>query len=80
MIQVRYFARLRDQLGTAGEEMADYPSTVGELAANLAARGGDWAEALGGTVLMAVNQEMVGPDAPLKEGDEVAFLPPVTGG
>ncbi|RMG32786.1 MAG: molybdopterin converting factor subunit 1 [Gammaproteobacteria bacterium] len=80
MIQVRYFARLRDQLGSPGEEMNEFPPTIGELAERLAARGGNWAEALGGTVLMAINQEMVGPDAPLKDGDEVAFLPPVTGG
>ena len=28
----------------------------------------------------AVNQQMVGPDTPVKAGDEVAFFPPVTGG
>lgn len=80
MIQVLYFARLRDQLGTAGEEITDPPSTLGELADQLAARGGDWAEVFAGKVLMAVNQEMAQRDAPLTDGDEVGFFPPVTGG
>lgn len=80
MIQIRYFARLRDQIGSAGEELAEFPATIGELADQLAARGGDWAEAFSGTVLMAINHEMVGRDAPLSEGDEVGFFPPVTGG
>ncbi len=80
MIQVLYFARLRDRLGTAGEEIADPPATLGELADSLAARGDDWAEAFGGKVLMAVNQEMADRGTPLSDGDEVGFFPPVTGG
>jgi sulfur-carrier protein len=31
-------------------------------------------------VLMALNQEMAEADAPIKDGDEVAFFPPITGG
>lgn len=80
MIRVLYFARLRDRLGTAGEEIADLPGTVGELLDRLTARGDDWAEALSGRVLMAVNQEMADRDTPLADGDEVGFFPPVTGG
>lgn len=80
MIKVLYFARLRDQLGSAGEEMAEAPATLGELVEALVARGGDWAEAFSGTVLMAVNQEMAGRDTPIADGDEVGFFPPVTGG
>ncbi len=80
MIQVRYFARLRDQLGTAAETLDDHPLTLGELAERLAARGEAWAEAFAGPVLMAVNHEMAGPDTVLHDGDEVGFFPPVTGG
>ena len=80
MIRVLYFARLRDHVGCAGEEISEVPGTLGELVGQLAGRGGDWAEAFSGTVLMAVNQEMADPDTPLADGDEVGFFPPVTGG
>ncbi len=80
MIRVMYFARLRDQLGSPGEQIEAPPATLGALVDQLAARGDDWAEAFSGSVLMAVNQEMADRDTPLAEGDEVAFFPPVTGG
>ena len=80
MIRVLYFARLRDQLGSAGEELAEAPATLGGLVDRLAARGGDWEEVFGGRVLMAVNQEMAQRGTPLADGDEVGFFPPVTGG
>jgi molybdopterin synthase sulfur carrier subunit len=47
----------------------------------------DWLVAEGRGVLAtaknlrcAVNQDMAGLDAPVREGDEIAFFPPVTGG
>ena len=48
----------------------------------LCRRGGCWAEALGGKrqILAAVNREMAGSDTPVRDGDEVAFFPPVNGG
>jgi sulfur-carrier protein len=83
-IKVLYFASLKEKLGTEGEEL-DAPasvSTVAGLRAHLGARGGAYAEAFAEKKLVkaAVNQDMVGPTAPLKAGDEVAFFPPVTGG
>jgi len=84
MIRVLYFARLREQLGTAGEELlsAAESATVGDLAALLRRRGGAWSELLaeGETILAAVNQEMARPETPVRDGDEVAFFPPVIGG
>ncbi len=84
MIKVLYFARLREQLGTAGEEIPSpaEPTTVADLAALLHRRGGVWSEVLaeGETILAAVNQEMARPETPVEDGDEVAFFPPVTGG
>jgi len=84
MIKVLYFARLREQLGTTGEELpaAAKLATVGDLTAILRGRGGIWSDLLAEdeTSLVAVNQEMARPETPIKDGDEVAFFPPVTGG
>jgi molybdopterin synthase sulfur carrier subunit len=85
-VRVLFFARLREQLGSAGEEveLAAGVSTVAQLRGQLAARGAAWSEALSASgnraVRAAVNHDMAGPDAVLAEGDEVAFFPPVTGG
>lgn len=84
MIKVLYFARLREQLGTAGEEMAPEAEveTVADVTNLLRHRGGSWSDALGEgeTIMVAVNQEMARPETRVKDGDEVAFFPPVTGG
>ncbi len=83
MIRILYFASLREQVGTGAEELpADDSRSIADLLSRLRARGGVWAEVLASerTILAAVNQEMAQPDAPIKDGDEVAFFPPVTGG
>lgn len=83
-IRLLYFASLREQLGTAGEDL-QLPrgvDTVGALRAHLRERGPAWQTALaeGKVVRTAVNQELVGSAASIAAGDEVAFFPPVTGG
>ena len=81
-IRVLFFARLREQLGSPGEEVdvADGAS-VAALRAQLASRSAAWREALEARNLrIAVNQDMAAVDQVLKAGDEVAFFPPVTGG
>jgi molybdopterin synthase sulfur carrier subunit len=82
MIRVLYFASLRERLGTGGEALTECPDTVDQLRAQLAARGDAWHAAFAGEqpVLVAVNQEMAARDTPLRDGDEVGFFPPVTGG
>ena len=52
-----------------------------EIAA-LRERGGVWSRELaaGRAVRVAVNHELVAADAPVRDGDEIALLPPVTGG
>jgi molybdopterin synthase sulfur carrier subunit len=82
-VKVLFFAGLREALGS-GSETLDLPAgiaTVGGLRDFLAARGEPWS-ALTSTknLRVAVNQQMVGLDTPVKAGDEVAFFPPVTGG
>ena len=83
-VKVLYFAALREQLGTSGEDV-ELPSgvaTVAALRSHLRGRGGAWELALadGKLIRMAVNQDMAQPSAAIKAGDEVAFFPPVTGG
>lgn len=84
MIKLLFFARLRDDLGCAQEDLA-LPAgvdTVAGLRAYLMARGAIWQEALarGGALGVAVNQDMAQASTPISAGDEVAFFPPVTGG
>lgn len=84
MVKLLYFARLREVLGTAGESL-DLPvgvATVGALRSHLMGRGGAWRDALadGRAVRIAVNQDMAQAATAIRDGDEIAFLPPVTGG
>lgn len=84
MVTILYFARLREALGTGREELAlagDVADVAG-LRAALMSRGGAWALELAHskTVRVAVNQQMASGATPLRDGDEVAFFPPVTGG
>lgn len=83
-MQILYFAWLRQRIGTGAEtlERADNVVTVQDLIAQLVARGEGYAEAFAdlAAIKVAVNQDYVGFDHPLKDDDEVAFFPPVTGG
>ena len=83
-MKLLYFAWIRAKIGMA-EETVSVPAgivTVADLLDWLAARGENYAAALKErkVVKVAVNQEYVGADHPLKPGDEVALFPPVTGG
>ena len=82
-VHILYFAGLREALGLTSERLAlpAHVGSVGELHAHLAARGGAWQALLTTKNLrVAVNQEMAAMGTPVREGDEVAFFPPVTGG
>ena len=83
-IQLKFFASLRAAVGTSGETLT-LPAevkTAGQARDFLRARGGMWAEALadGKALRIALNQQMADTTAPLSEGCELAFFPPVTGG
>lgn len=81
-VRVRYFASLREALGAEETVEADGLATVGALRDHLVARGGPHAEGLarGRAVRQALDQRLCGDDAALRDGAEVAFFPPVTGG
>ena len=83
MITVLFFAGLREAIGTSSETLA-LPSgveTVSALRDHLVARGGNWeALAKAKNLRAAVNQDMAPLSSAIKDGDEIAFFPPVTGG
>lgn len=76
MIQVRFFASLREQMGCDGKEVA--PTRAATIADvwRIAAGG----EPMPANILCAINMEYSDPSAEVADGDEVAFFPPVTGG
>ena len=82
IVRVRLFAGLRETLGwseqlvTAGAE-----ATPRRIWLQLAA-GGALAETDGipSSIRVAINQRFAGADTPLADGDELAFLPPISGG
>lgn len=83
-IEILYFAYLREQLGFDREE-AETPDdvrTVGALRDWLVGKGEPYASAFANLkrIRAALNEELALDDAALKEGDVVAFFPPVTGG
>ena len=81
-VQVRYFASLREALGSGESVEVPAGSTVADLRDLLLALGGRHAEVLarGRAVRCALAQTLCDEAAPLADGAEVAFFPPVTGG
>lgn len=81
MIDVLFFASIRERLGV--DKLSIEPAlTIDQLIAQLIDREGNvWAEVLcAPNVIVAVNQEVADRSRALEDGDEVAFFPPVTGG
>ncbi len=74
-ITVKYFASLREQQGKSEELIKlEEEKTISEVWESVSGFGSTE------NVLMAINMEYVKPDTVVKDGDEVAFFPPVTGG
>ena len=83
-LKIMYFASIREAVGRNAEDL-DVPDgvrTVGALRDWLIARGEPYAGSLaaGRTVRASVDRSLAESGAPLREGAEVAFFPPVTGG
>ncbi len=82
MIDVLYFAWLRERIGTNRERVESTAATVADLVAELEARSDGHALAFADktSLRVAVDQQLTGFDAPLAGAREVAFFPPMTGG
>jgi molybdopterin synthase sulfur carrier subunit len=84
-VRLVYLARLREAFALPGEAFAltgrEEP-TVATLLEALRARGGAYSAELGGgrAVRVAVNHTVAKLDDVVRDGDEVALFPPVTGG
>lgn len=83
MIKVLFFAQVRELLGTAQLDVAaqSQPMTAESLRMQLASTDEKWARVMASDkLLVAVNQTISRWETEVKDGDEVAFFPPVTGG
>ncbi|ALI55300.1 molybdopterin converting factor subunit 1 [Celeribacter marinus] len=82
MIDVLYFAWVRERIGLPREQVETQAATVADLIDELKAREERYAFAFEdlSALRVAVDQELVDFDAPLNGVREVAFFPPMTGG
>ena len=82
MIDVLYFAWLRERIGAPKEQVETSAATVADLVEELKTRSDAHALAFSdmASVRVAIDQELTEMSAPLSGAREVAFFPPMTGG
>jgi molybdopterin synthase sulfur carrier subunit len=82
MIDVLYFAWVRERIGLPRERVETSAVTVADLVAELSAREDRYAAAFAdlASLRVALDQELSDFSAPLAGVREVAFFPPMTGG
>ena len=82
MLDVLYFAWVRERIGLPREKIATNAATVADLVAELRAREDRYDLAFRDVTALrvALDQEMADFNAPLTGVREVAFFPPMTGG
>ncbi|MCB1359472.1 MAG: molybdopterin converting factor subunit 1 [Maritimibacter sp.] len=82
MIDVLYFAWVRERIGQASDRVSTEAATVAELVEELSAREERYALAFAdiSALRVALDQELSDFDSPLAGVREVAFFPPMTGG
>jgi MoaD family protein len=78
VVRVRLFAALRELAAASHVEAPG--SSVGAVVDALGARYGERFASIAAVGTFVVNGERATRDTPLAEGDEVALLPPVSGG
>ncbi|WP_439136869.1 MoaD/ThiS family protein [Roseicyclus sp.] len=81
-LEIRYFAWLRERVGTSAETVETEAVSIADLIVELRGRDEGYALAFSdpGAIRAAIDHELVGMDAPLAGAREVAFFPPMTGG
>lgn len=78
---LKFFARLREETGVDEMQIdVDQVQQLSDVKPYLIAQHPQWQSYLERNLMTAVNQQMTTDDIELKEGDEVALFPPVTGG
>ncbi|NKB31757.1 MAG: molybdopterin converting factor subunit 1 [Pseudomonadales bacterium] len=84
MIQIHYFASIREQLEKDKEQISlpDGVASIDELISHLQTTDPKFNAVINtnNKVLVAVNQTVVDRSYKLSENDEIAFFPPMTGG
>ncbi|WP_150539737.1 molybdopterin synthase sulfur carrier subunit [Actinobacillus vicugnae] len=81
MINVLFFAQVRELVGVDALTVSAEFTTAEQLREHLSQQGKKWQLALErGKLLVAINQSISALESPIQDGDEVAFFPPVTGG
>lgn len=82
MLDVIYFAWVRERIGLPREQVDTQATTVADLVQELSAREERYALAFAdlAALRVAIDQELTEFDAPLAGAREVAFFPPMTGG
>jgi len=74
-IDVKFFASLRERMGRTSDKVTlEGGATVSDVWSQVSS------EPMPSNILVAVNKEYTDSSQALKNGDEVAFFPPVTGG
>ncbi|HEV2128814.1 MAG TPA: molybdopterin converting factor subunit 1 [Thermomicrobiales bacterium] len=79
-ITVRFFAMFREQLGTGERTIALPAGATAREGFDTALTDAPSLQRLADTVMLMVNQEYADPDHVLQDGDELAVIPPVSGG
>ena len=82
MLKILFFAQLKETLDCGELELQIGDMTrVSDVIQLLSEKSETWKKALSAKrLMMAVNQDLVTPQSEIKDGDELAFFPPVTGG
>lgn len=82
MIDILYFAWVRERIGLPREQVETKAATVADLIEELRAREDRYAVAFSDlrALRVAIDQKLADFSAPLAGAREVAFFPPMTGG
>lgn len=82
MIDVLYFAWMRERIGRPKERVSTKAATVADLVAELRTREPRYEMAFAdlSSVRVAIDQELASFDSEIGDAREIAFFPPMTGG